>query len=49
MDSPILYNPPARLSRDISIAEFDRDFQDLLTTVRKLERDYVLEPQQEKI
>ncbi len=46
---PILYNRPARPAQEISIEEFDRDFQELLATVHKLERDYVLEAGQESI
>lgn len=49
LDRPITYNRPARPAREISIEEFDRDFQELLATVHKLEHDYVLEAQQESI
>ena len=49
LDHSITYKRPAHPAREISIEDFERDFQGLLTMAQKLERDYVLEPPQKSI
>lgn len=49
LERPIKMLHPASRSGEISIEDFERDFQGLLSIVQRLEADYVLEPQEGRI
>jgi len=49
LERPIKMLRPASRSGEISIEDFERDFQGLLSIVQRLEADYVIEPQEGSI